>query len=152
MIDDQTALSRLLDEGAINRTIARFADAATLGDYDAFRVIWADDAEWTIGDPPGVHATGVDDIVANLRRLRADREFFIQLAVLSVIEIDGDVAPARCLGHEAARGPGETCYRNHYVVFDRLKRAPDGWVFTSRAFQYLWLDTSPSGGDGFSCS
>ena len=33
--------------------------------------------------------------------------------------------------------------------FDRLRRSGDKWVFTSRSFQYLWLDTSPFAGNGF---
>ncbi len=145
--DIENALSRLLDEAAIRDTVARFADAATRGDTDRFRATWAEDAEWTIGER--VHAVGVDDIVSTFRKLRDERDFFVQFAVPGPIEIHGDEATTSIICHEAARGPGETYYRNHSVAVDRLKRSENGWVFTSRSFQYLWLDTSPFTGNAF---
>ena len=73
----------------------------------------------------------------------------MQFAVQGPIAIDGDEATTSCICHEAARGPEETYYRNHCVAIDRLRRSGNGWVFTSITFQYIWLDTSPFGGDGF---
>ena len=147
MSSPEMTLSRLLDEASIRDATARFADAATRGDFDRFREMWAVDAQWSIGDR--VHDVGVDDIVSTFRRLRDGRDFFVQFAVQGPIEIDGDEATTSCICHEAARGPGEAYYRNHCVVVDRLRRSGTGWVFTNRAFQYLWLDTSPFTGDGF---
>jgi SnoaL-like domain len=152
MLNDPTALSRLLDEAAIQRAIAHFADAATRADYDSFRALWSRDAKWTIGDPPRVHASGIDGIVAMLRKLRAGKEFFVQFAFPGVIEIDGDQATVRGVGHESARAPENVYYRNHYMVFDRLHREGDRWLFTSRTFTYIWLDTSPFEGQGFGLS
>ena len=147
---DEQRLLRFMDEASIRNTVARFADSATRADYDSFRSVWAEDGEFAIGKAPhGQSASGADDIVAMLRRLRTGKDFFVQFALPGVIEIDGDEATMRCLCHEAARGPGETYYRNHCVAFDRLRRAGNDWVFTSRSFQYLWLDTSPYGGTGF---
>ena len=147
---DPVSLQRFLDEAAIRNTIARFADSATRADYDSFRATWADDGEFVIGEAPHGHrAAGADDIVVLLRRLRAGKTFFVQFALPGVIETDGDTAMTRTLCHEAARGPGETFYRNHCVAFDRLRRSGDDWVFASRSFQYLWLDTSPYSGTGF---
>ena len=145
----ENALARLLDEAAIRDATARFAAAAMRADYDSLRTLWAADAEWTIGKPPKVHAAGVDDIVSMLRKLRGGREFFVQFAVQGPIEIAGDEATTQCICHEAARGPGATYYRNHSVAFDRLRRSGNGWVFTKRTFEYLWLDTSPFTGDAF---
>lgn len=147
---NQALLDRFLDEAAIRNTIARFADSATRADYAMFRDVWADDGEYIVGKAPhGQSVTGVDEVVAMLRRQRAVKDFFVQFAVPGVIEIDGDEATTRTFVHEAARGPGEVYYRNHSVAFDRLRRSGDDWVFTSRSFQYLWLDTSPYSGDGF---
>ena len=146
----QSLLNQFMDEAAIRNTIARFADSATRGDYEMFRTVWADDAEFVIGKAPQMQsATGVDDAVAMLRRLRTGRDFFVMFALPGVIEINGDEATTRTLCHESARGPGEKYYRNHCVAFDRLGRSGDGWVFTSRSFQYLWLDTAPFSGNGF---
>lgn len=147
MTNAEIALSRLLDEASVRDTVARFADAATRGDIDRFRATWATDAEWMIGER--VHAVGVDDIVSTYQRLREGRDFFVQFAVQGPIEISGDEATTSIICHEAARGPGETYYRNHCVTADRLKRSENGWVFTSRSFQYLWLDTSAFTGNAF---
>ena len=147
---DDGPLQRFMDEASIRNTIARFADSATRADYDSFRKVWAEDGEFVIGEAPhGQRAEGADEIVALLRRLRAGKTFFVQFALPGVIEIEGDAAVTRTLCHEAARGPGETFYRNHCVAFDRLRRSGEGWAFASRSFQYLWLDTSPYSGTGF---
>ncbi len=149
-MSEPASLQRFLDEASIRNTVARFADSATRADYDSFRATWAEDGEFVIGAAPhGQRAAGVDEIVALLRRLRAGKTFFVQFALPGVIEVDGDTAATRTLCHEAARGPGETFYRNHCVAFDRLRRSGDDWVFASRSFQYLWLDTSPYAGAGF---
>lgn len=153
MSENDASLARLLDEAAVRDATARFADSATRGDYDAFRGLWADDAEWVIGGTEGQpferRANGVDDIVSLYRTLREERDYFVQLAVQGPIEITGDVATASCVCQEAARGPGESHYRTTGLWTDHLRRSDDGWVFTSRAYRYLWLDMSPFPGEVF---
>lgn len=73
---------------------------------------------------------------------------FIQFAVPGSIEISGDDATVCCLCYEAGRGPGQY-YRNTGIDTVRLHRSDTGWVFTSRSYQYLWLDYSPFSGDVF---
>ena len=143
------ALARLIDEAAIRDATARFADTAIRGDFDGFRQCWSDDAVWTIAKPFEAHAEGTDDIVAMLHRLWDDKEFFVQFAVQGPIVVEGDEATATCVCHEAARGPGETYYRNHGIFTDRLRRSGDRWLFSSRSYDYLWLDLSPFTGDVF---
>ena len=151
--DNAASLARLLDEAAIRDATTRFADTAISADYDGFRALWADDAEWVIGgtenQPFERRVKGIDDIVSLFRKLRDDRDYFVQFAVQGSIEINGDEATARCVCHEAARGPGESYYRNNGVWTDRLRRSDNGWVFTSRTYQYLWLDLSPFSGNIF---
>jgi hypothetical protein len=150
MSDQQARLLQFMDEASIRNVIARFADSATTADYDMFRSTWAEEGEFVIGKAPQMQsATGIDDVVAMLRRLRTGRDFFVMFALPGVIEITGDEATTRTFCHEAARGPGEKYYRNHCVGFDRLRRSGDDWVFVSRSFQYLWLDTGPFSGNGF---
>lgn len=150
MSENQVSLNRLLDEAAIRNTIARFADSAMRADLEMFRTVWAEEGQFVIGTPPhGQSASGADAAVAMLRRLTAGKDFFVQFALPGAIEINGDHATTRTLCYEAARGPGETYYRNYCVAFDHLRREQDGWVFTSRSFQYLWLDTSAYAGNAF---
>lgn len=151
MSDHDAAITRLIDEAAIRDMTGRFADIAIRGDVEAFRALWADDAEWVIGGTEGQpferRANGIDDIASMFRNLREERTYFVQFAVQGPIEIDGDEATALCVCHEAARGPGEAYYRNNGVWTDRLRRSGNGWVFTSRRYEYLWLDFSPFSGD-----
>jgi hypothetical protein len=150
MANLQDQLQQFMDEASIRNTIARFADSATRFDCEMFRSVWADDGEFIIGSAPhGHHAIGVEANVALFRKLRTEKDFFVQFALPGVIEIDGDKATTRTFVHEAARGPGEKYYRNHCIAFDTLQRAGDDWVFKSRSFQYIWLDTGPFAGSGF---
>lgn len=103
-------MALLLDEMAVRDARARCGDAATRGDSDAFRGCWADDATWVIGGPEEQpheqHARGIEEIVELFRDLREEKQSFVHFAVQGPIELDGDVASARCLSHESARGPG----------------------------------------------
>jgi hypothetical protein len=151
--DHTDPLARLRDEAAIRDATARFADAATSADHEGLRTLWDDDAEWVIGGTEGQpferRAKGIDDIVSMFRTLRDERDYFVQFAVPGAIEINGDDAATRCICYEAARGPGESYYRNTGVWSDRLRRSANGWVFASRTYHYLWLDLSPFSGDTF---
>ena len=150
--NNAASLARLLDEAAIRDMIARFADTATRGDSAGFRRLWADDSEWVIGSTEGQpfehKSKGIDEIVSHFRHLRDDKEYFIQFAAPGSIEINGDHATVRCQCYEAGRGPGQY-YRNTGIDTVRLHRSDHGWVFTSRSYQYLWLDYSPFSGDVF---
>jgi hypothetical protein len=149
----EASLQHLLDEAAIRDATARFADNVTHADIDGFRALWAPDAEWVIGGTDGQpfeqRATGVDDIVAMLQHLWKGNDYFVQFAVQGPMQISGDEATARCMVHEAARGPNGRYYRNNGVWHDRLQRSGDGWVFTSRTYQFLWLDLTAFTGDTF---
>lgn len=156
MPNTEASLTRLLDEAAIRDATARFADILMRADYDGFRTLWADDAEWAIGGTEGQpferRAKGVDDIVSLFRDLWKGNDSFVHFAVQGVIEVNGDDATAQCVCHEQARGPEGRYYRTHGVWSDRLRRSDKGWVFTSRIYRYLWLDFSPFSGDIFSFS
>ncbi|MFI1995882.1 nuclear transport factor 2 family protein [Actinoplanes sp. NPDC020271] len=150
-LSTEEAVARLIDEAAVRDTIRRFADAAVHGDYDAFRAVWAEDARWVIGGTDGQpferRAEGVEQIVALYRTLREERDYFIQFVMPGAVDIDGDTATTRSMCHEAARGPGENYYRNNGVWTDTFRRTENGWVFTNRTYEYLWLDFSPFTGD-----
>lgn len=153
MAELQASIAQLIDEAAIRDATARFAYTATHADYDGFRRLWAEDAEWVIGSadnqPFERRATGIEEIVSMYRTLREERDYFIQFAVQGLIEINGDEATATAMCHEAARGPEESFYRNNGVWFDHLRRENGRWVFTKRSYQYLWLDLSPFTGNVF---
>lgn len=74
----------------------------------------------------GLRAEGIEQIAGTLAKLRAGKDFFVQFATCGPIDVDGDEASVRTYCQEAARGPGETYYRNQCVAFDRLRRVGPG--------------------------
>jgi len=147
----ENAVSRLIDEAAVRDAVAGFAEAASFKQYDAFRTLWADDGVWTIGAPYEARVEGPEAIVGLLQKLRDPKEFFLQYANPGAIIVDGDTAHTRCIVHEEGRG-SDAGFRCHSVTDDVLRRAGDRWVFVSRAFQYIWLDTNHFPGDAFTVS
>jgi len=51
MLTIEQRLEHLEDEAAIRDLVARFADAATRGDYETVRSLFKPDAVFTIGEP-----------------------------------------------------------------------------------------------------
>jgi hypothetical protein len=130
MPDSTQSLTRLLDEAGIRDATARFADVIMRADYERFRSLWAEGAEWTIGgteaQPFERRAHGVDDIESLLRSLWEGNDHFVHFAVQGPIEIDGDEATSTCVCHETASGPEGRYYRTNGVWNDRLRRSGDG--------------------------
>lgn len=147
MKDAETILRRLSDEAEIRRVVALFADLGTKADFDHFGALWSEDGVWEIPAPFESRAQGRESIVQMFREIRSDKAYFVQFAILGRVDINGDDATATTIVQESAKGTEGTHYRNHGIFHDKLKRAADSWVFAHRRFQYLWLDTSPFGGD-----
>lgn len=149
MTNNEEALIRLLDEADIRKTIARFGMAATTGDVSELRSLWTEDGVWTLGAPSNHAAEGIDDIATMYTSLRTGNDYFMQFNTPGAIEIDGDTATVRCLCQEFASGPNERYYRTNGIWHDQLRRTEAGWKFTSRTFDYLWVDYSPYSGQTF---
>jgi ketosteroid isomerase-like protein len=130
----------LEDEMAIRNLAAKFADASTTADHEELRLLWKPDGVFTINQPANVTKTGVDNISAHIMMLRDDRDFFVHFVHSGVIKVDGDKATARWIIHEVAQGPGEKYYNNYGVFNDKMEKINNNWVFTSRVYDYMWLD------------
>ena len=135
---------------SIRELIARFADAVTRKDPDAFRTLWAEDGEWIIGEPMSLSVAGVDSIQATFSRIVCKWEFFAQFASSILIEISGNHAKARSTCEEFGINSrsGET-YHNIALYLDDLILTSEGWRFQKREYRYLWLDDRPLSGQTF---
>ena len=149
MTNNDESLARLINEADIRTAIARFGLAATLGDVHELRNLWTDDGVWTIGEPANHTATGIDDIATMYAGLRAGNDYFTQFTTPGANELNGDTATVRSLCQEFASGPNERFYRTIGIWNDQLRHTPDGWKFSNRTWQYLWLDYSPYPGQTF---
>jgi len=141
-------LQRLEDEAAIRTLVARFADAAVLADYEAFRSLWTTNGKWTIHEPFLMSAEGAENINEMLRQLRKGRAFFAQFVHSGIITITGNKANSRWIIHEESEGPANVFYNNFGVYLDHLERTIEGsWQFVSRDYHYMWLDTEAFPGE-----
>lgn len=139
-------IQKLEDEAAVRNLVAAFADAVTRGDKAALSAVWKQDGVFTIGDPMAKTCKGINEIIAFISKLRDDKEFFVQFMHSGLIVINGDHATGRWLVEEAGKG-GEKYYHNYCVCSDVIEKVNGEWLFTERAFHYLYLDFSPFTGD-----
>ena len=141
----------VLDDLAIRNLVARFADVCTVDDADGFRALWAPDGVWEISAPFPGRAEGVDRIVSLYGQLRSPHATFVQMPHSGVIHVDGDAARGRWVMQELGRNPDTGInYNNYGLYLDTLVRRDGGWRFSSRSYQYLWVDvTTPIPGQSF---
>ena len=69
-------------------------------------------------------------------------EHFVQNTHPGTIQLD-DTATGRAYMFELARLRDRSSHLNYAVYHDRYQRAGDGWKFTERRYEILYLDTSP---------
>jgi ketosteroid isomerase-like protein len=114
----------------IRELIARFADAVTRKDPAAFGTLWAENGEWSIGEPMSLSVSGLDSIQTTFSRIVCKWEFFAQFANSILIEIDGKHAKARstCEEYGINSRSGET-YHNVALYFDEFVLTPEGGAF-----------------------
>ena len=139
-------LISLEDDMAIRNLAAKFADATTIADHEEFKKLWKPDGVFTINQPANTTKTGIEDISALIMNLRDEKDFFVHFVHSGVIEIDGNTATARWIIHEVGEGPGEKYYNNYGVFNDKMEKINEKWVFTSRVYDYMWIDTGKFAG------
>lgn len=149
MTDSVRLQGNVLDELLIRRQASIFADAAMAADSEAFAATFIEEGVCIFDPPANVHKVGRQEIAELLHTLRQGQDFFVQYAQPGRIQIDDDTATMRTACYEIARGPGDHFYRNHGMFFDQLVRRDGDWLFASRRYSYLLLDTSPFDGTPF---
>lgn len=145
-------LQHLEDEAAIRDLAARFADAASRGDHRTISNLFKRDAVFTIGEPNKVTVSGADEIAALIDKLRSGKEFFVQFVHSGLIHLDGNTASARWLIREVAlgagkSGSGKSYYNNFGFFIDELEKVSGKWLFKTRHYPYVYLDTDPFTGN-----
>ena len=153
MLTIEQRLQHLEDEAVIQDLAARFADAATRADYGTIRSLFTAEAVFMIGEPFAVTCKGPDEIVALIHRLRDGKDFFVEFVHSGLIQLDGNMASARWLVREVGlgaekSGPGKSYYNNFGFFIDELEKVDGKWLFKTRTYPYLYLDTDQFTGDG----
>lgn len=144
-------LQRITDDLEIRDLVARFANACSPPNLEAFAKLWIPDAhekaKWIVTEPFTSSATGVADIVALLDKLLAPWDFFVQLVHTGVVKIDGNNATGRFIVREVGKGPNETYYNNFAIYEDRYSKVEGKWYIARRQYDYMFLDSGPFGGN-----
>ena len=126
----------MTDEEAIRQLVARYADAVTRRDEDAWSATWTNDGVWDLGNK---HAEGRDEIVELWRASMAAFETVIQLVHQGTIDVERDDAVGRWYLHEeSTRAGARMRYFGAYA--DEYRRTADGWRFARRRYTLLLED------------
>jgi ketosteroid isomerase-like protein len=121
-------------------------DAQMMDDYDRFASLFTPDGVWRV---PAVSAefTGREEIRAGIERLKEDLwDYLMQTTHPGTIQLDGDTASGRAYVLSFGRFRDGGSHLNYSVYHDRYQRTPDGWKFTERVDEVLYLDTTALAG------
>ena len=148
MLTIEQRLQHLEDEAAIRDLAARFADAASRADHETLKALFTPDAVFIIGEPTPINLKGVDAIDSFIHKLRDGKDFFVEFVHSGLIQIDGNTASARWLIREVGMGPaksgsGKGYYNTFGFFLDELEKVDGKWLFTSRTYPHVYLDTDP---------
>jgi ketosteroid isomerase-like protein len=138
-------LQAIADRFEIEALRGEFTDAGMMRDYDRFASLFTQDGAWRI---PHVNVAFVSrgEIRAGIERLGGLWDYFVQTPHPGTIQLEGDSAVGRSYIAELGHGRDGTSHSNYGVYHDRYKRMPDGWKFTERVYEVIYLDTTPLAG------
>ena len=123
------------DELAIRNLVARYGDAVSRRDGDAWEATWAEDATWTL--PGGHDVAGRTNIRAAWERAMSRYPTVVHLIHQGEIRFDGVAATGRWyLSERGTTVDGDPidhvgAYDDSYVVSE------GGWRFSSRRFEVI---------------
>jgi ketosteroid isomerase-like protein len=142
MSDGQAIADRVEIEALRGESI----DAQMMDDYDRFASLFTPDGVWRV---PAVNAefAGREEIRAGIERLKQELwDYLVQTTHPGTIQLDDDIASGRAYVLSFGRFRDGGSHLNYSVYHDRYRRTPDGWKFTERVDEVLYLDTTPLSG------
>lgn len=135
----------IADRVEIEALRGEFTDAGMMRDYDRFASLFTQDGAWRIPHAD-VDFVSRDEIRAGIERLQGHWEYFVQTTHPGIIRLDGDTALGRAYVSEFGRFRDGTSHSNYAVYHDRYQRTPDGWKFTERTYEVIYVDSTPLAG------
>ena len=139
-------LQAIADRVEIEALRGEATDAQMMDDFDRYASLFTHDAVVRI---PAVNAKfdGREEIHAGIQRLKEDLwDYLVQTTHPGTIQLDGDTASGRAYVLSFGRFRDGGSHLNYSVYHDRYRRTPDGWKFTERVDEVLYLDTTPLSG------
>jgi ketosteroid isomerase-like protein len=138
-------LQAIADRFEIEALRGEFTDAGMMRDYDRFAALFTQDGVWRI---PHVNVEFVSraEVRAGIERLGGLWDYFVQTPHPGTIQLDGDTAVGRSYVAEFGHARDGNSHSNYGVYHDRYQRTADGWRFTERVYELIYLDTNPLAG------
>jgi uncharacterized protein (TIGR02246 family) len=136
----------IADRVEIEALRGEFTDAGMMDDYDRFASLFTQDGVWRI---PVVNAefAGREQIRAGIERLKQDLwDYLVQTTHPGMVQLDGDTASGRAYVLSFGHMRDGRSHLNYSVYHDRYQRTPDGWKFTERVDEAVYVDTTPLAG------
>jgi ketosteroid isomerase-like protein len=140
-------LQAIVDRVEIEALRGEFTDAVMMRDYDRLASLFTQDGAVRM---PHINAEAVsrEEIRAGIERLQGLWDYFVQTTHPGTIQIEGDTATGRAYIAELGHLRDGRSDLNYAVYHDRYRRTPDGWKFTERVYEVLYLDATPLAGSG----
>jgi ketosteroid isomerase-like protein len=137
----------IADRVEIEALRGEFTDAVMMRDHDRLASLFTQDGAVRM---PHVDAEAVsrEEIRAGIERLQGLWDYFVQTTHPGTIQLEGDTAVGRAYISELGHMRDGSSHLNHAVYHDRYRRTPDGWKFTERVYEVMYLDTTPLAGSG----
>lgn len=134
------AVQHTVDQAAIARLLARYADAVTRRAWDEVPPLFAPEARLAIdtgrGEP--IEVTGGDGLAGFVAGSVARFSFFEMVPLNSVADVEGDTATGRSYIQEVRQDATSGQLTMAYGLYsDRYARHGDGWRFATRHYRSL---------------
>jgi ketosteroid isomerase-like protein len=145
---DSAELRGAADELAIRSLVARYADAVTQNDGQAWIETWAADGRWFMG---GSASEGHEKMLETWKTLMAMFERVIQLPQHGLVELAGDRATGRWGVVELGRTRGGDPIFTLGSYHDTYRRVGTSWKFSERRLEFVYTGPPDLSGQWFSC-
>jgi ketosteroid isomerase-like protein len=141
-----SGLEAVADRVEIEALRGEFTDAGMMNDHDRLASLFTQDAVWRI-PAVNVEFVGREEIRAGIERLKTELwEYLVQTTHPGTIQLGGDTASGRTYVLSFGRMREGGSHLNYSVYHDRYQRTPDGWKFTERIDEIVYVDTTPLAG------
>jgi hypothetical protein len=137
---------------AIQDLIVRFSDAVTRRDWNQFEAVWAPQGIWEVAEPTAMREEGAGQIRRTVEEALSGFEFWVQMAHGSVVTVtaDGRASATSTIQEMGRSRDGATSLVLFGVYHDELILDADGWRFTHRRFQPIYIESGPLLGQAIS--
>ncbi|TDG14855.1 nuclear transport factor 2 family protein [Seongchinamella unica] len=137
-------MSRIEEELALQKLMARYVDAANRRDGEAWATTWAEDGCWNL---MGMEVTGRDNILQLWQQVVAGFEFAILMPSSHLFQVEGERASGHWYLQEFTRDLQGEKFAAMSRYLDEYVKVDGQWLFQSRRYDFLYRGPADLSGD-----